>query len=179
MFWKNINLKVEEIYNSYGKLIQSIAYNIVHDYQIAEDITQETMVKIIKNPRRIYDLKGNELKNYVARIAANTSCDFIRKLNKDETNTIFMENMKYQEIAHDIELEEVIIGKDAKERLKSAIRQLDSKYRDALTLHRLDGHTIAEVSALLGIPERTVKYRINKAINILKGVFKKEADHSE
>lgn len=178
MFWKNVSLKVEEIYNTYGKMIQSIAYNLTHDYQLSEDITQETMVKIIQNQIRIRDLKGNELKNYVARIAVNTSYDFIRKLNKD-MNIISLEDTRYQEIACDIELEEIVINKDAKERLKTAIRQLDIKYRDPLTLHKLDGLTVPEVSALLGVPERTVKDRIRKAINILKGIFKKEADLSE
>lgn len=179
MFWKNIDLEVEEIYNSYGKLIRSIAYNTVHDHHLAEDITQETMVKIIKNPMPTRALKGNELKNYVARIAINTSFDFVKRLNKTDANTVFMEDEQYQELGSNIELEEIVIDRDSKEKLKTAIRQLDAKYRDPLTLHKLDGYTVSEVSALLSVPERTVKYRINRAMNILKGVLRKEDDHCE
>ena len=56
---------------------------------------------------------------------------------------------------------------------------MDDKYRDPLTLHNLNEHTISETSSLLGVPERTVKHRIKKAMNILRNIFMKGDGNDE
>lgn len=175
MLWKNIDLKIEQIYNDYKKLIFSIAYKQVNDYHLAEDITQETIKKMIENPCKIRELEGNELRNYVARIAYNTGYDYRKKINKNNEKTVFIDDLSLQErdLRDDVNIEDFIITQDNIEQMKEAIRVLDNKYRDPLTLHKLDEHTITEVANLLSVPERTVKYRINKAINMLRKVFRK------
>ena len=168
MFRKKLNLKVERIYNEYGKLIYNIAYKLTGGKEAAEDITQETMERIIKYPQKVTELEGNELRNYIARIASNTSKNYLNK--DDEAN-------HQLELNNDIEdtfnLEDFVITSTTKEKLKEEIRKMDSKFRDPLTLHNLNGHTISAVSELIGVSERTVKYRIKEAIDILKETFVK------
>ena len=171
MFRKKINLKVELIYNEYGRLINSIAYQLVGDRAAAADVTQETMERIIKYPQKMSELEGNELKNYIARIASNTSVNY---LNKSEETSCECE--MNGEIADEFDLEKFVINNETKEKLKEAIKNMDCKLRDPLTLHTLNGHTIHEVSELIGVPERTVKYRIREAINILKHIFREGGD---
>lgn len=178
MFRKNISLKIEQIYNDYNRLIFSIAYKLVKDYQAAEDITQETIKKMIENPQGINRLEGNELRNYVARIALNTGYDYLRKINK---KVVYIEDLSEgeQDIKDSVDVEDFVITRYSIEQMKTEIRNLDNKYRDPLTLHNLDEHTISEVAMLLSVPERTVKYRINKAIKILKEVLRKGGGKDE
>lgn len=164
MFLGKTDLKVEQMYDEYGKMILNIAYHIVQNHHAAEDITQETIEKIIRNPERISQIEGNSRRNYIARIAANTSYDFVKKNNS--SNLVPLEEVI--DLSDDFDIEELMISEDTKERLKNEIRMLDAKYRDPLTLHKLDGHTVAEVSDLIGVPERTVKERIRKAMLLLK-----------
>lgn len=167
MPYKNIGLKIEQIYNDYKKLIFSIAYIKVKDYHAAEDITQETIRKIIENPCKIKTLEGNELRNYVAKIAANTTSDYLKKINKNNASISYIEDLMEQDITDNFNIEDFVIARDSVERIKAEIRKLDNKYRDPLILHNLDKHTIAEISNFLGVSERIVRYRINKAIQIL------------
>ena len=60
--------------------------------------------------------------------------------------------------------------------MKEEIRKLDAKYSESFTLHKLNEYTTAEISELLDIPERIIKYRINKAIQILKRVLREGED---
>lgn len=172
MLWTKVKLKTEQIYNDFGKLIFSIAYEILEDYQLSEDALQEAALRIVRCEDRIKLLEGDELRNYVARIARNVSNDLYRKWRKG--NTVFLENENVQTECDDIDIDDIIITEESFNILKEKIRNLESKYRDPLVLKKLDKHTISEIAYILGIPERTVKFRIHKAQQILKGELIKE-----
>jgi RNA polymerase sigma-70 factor (ECF subfamily) len=52
--------------------------------------------------------------------------------------------------------------------LYDAIMQLNQKHRLAVTLHYVEGFSVAEVAKILKIPQGTVKSRLSKARAILK-----------
>lgn len=175
MHLKKSDLKIEKIYNDYGKLIFTIAYNELHDYQLAEDVTQETVVKLIKYPHVVNRLEGNELKNYIAKIALNIGYNYYNRRCKDKPTELrdpdsFSEEDKAQPSCG---LEELVIGRSSIDIMKKELEKMDFKYRAPLVLHKLYGHTVAEVSQLLDVPERTVKYRISNAVGLLKEALRK------
>ena len=53
--------------------------------------------------------------------------------------------------------------------LWEAVRRLPEKYRTAIILHYFRGYDVRELSFILKIPEGTVKYRLHKARELLKG----------
>ena len=52
------NESIEYLYNKYKNKIQYFIFNIVKDYQKAEDITQEVFIYLLQNPKKEeYDFK--------------------------------------------------------------------------------------------------------------------------
>ncbi len=179
MFRKDVNLKIERIYNDYKKLIFTIAYAIVKDYDSAEDIIQETIRKMIENPCKAKELEGIELRNYVSKIARNTAIDYLKKQKRTSEAVSYIEDLTGKEITDKFDIEDFVITKHSVKHLEEGIRKLDDKYRDPLTLHNINKHTISEVSRLLNVPERTVNYRIKKAKQLLKMVLVRGDDSNE
>ena len=63
-------------------------------------------------------------------------------------------------------------GRDRSEQLWAAIDALPEKLRVTIVLASIEGHDVREVSALLGIPEGTVKSRLFLARQQLKGLLR-------
>ena len=72
-------VSVEKIFHRYKGLFQQIAFDYVHDKNRAEDIVQESLVKIILHIDEILELSQKEQKNYCAMIVQNTAKDLLRK----------------------------------------------------------------------------------------------------
>ena len=147
----------------------------MNDYHAAEDITQETIRKMIEYPCKIKELEGNQLRNYIARSAENTGRDYLKKMNKNNSAVIYTEDLpeRERELSGIFDTYEYVITKLTVEDIKTALRNMKPEYRDPIVLHKLNKYTIPEVSKLLDVPERTVKYRIHKGIQILREVLKK------
>ena len=69
----------KEIYLKYHKLIKKIAYDHIHDYNVAQDICQETFI-------RLYDFEGympeEKIKSWLIVVAANIAKDMLKKGGK-------------------------------------------------------------------------------------------------
>ena len=57
--------------------------------------------------------------------------------------------------------------------LTECIAQLPEVYQSALRLHYWLGHTVAEIAALLGVPENTVKSYLHRARRLLQTLLEK------
>lgn len=69
-------------------------------------------------------------------------------------------------------------GFDA-EALHQALGRLSLLHREALTLHFLEGFSLAEVAAIVGAPVGTVKSRLHNAKKSLRTILEKEVNHYE
>jgi RNA polymerase sigma-70 factor (ECF subfamily) len=76
-YLKGDEKSLEVLIAKYLKLIYSFVYKNVGDQASAEDITQESFIKVWKNIKK-FDQKKN-FKPWLFQIAKNTSIDFLRK----------------------------------------------------------------------------------------------------
>src|SRR5690606_28129777 len=67
----------EAVYNEYKNMVHNLALNYVQNTQDAEDITQDTFVKVYRGLEK-YDPGTASLKTWIYRIAINQSLDFIK-----------------------------------------------------------------------------------------------------
>ena len=61
------------------------------------------------------------------------------------------------------------IGAEERERIRRDVGRLPAKYRDAIVLHHLEGLTMAEVGRLQELPEATVRTRVRRGRDLLRG----------
>lgn len=71
-----------EWYIEYYNIMRKEAYDIVHDYHIANDMVNEAFIRIIKNFSKILPIPCSEKVYYFVYIIRNISRDYMRKYKK-------------------------------------------------------------------------------------------------
>ena len=98
--------KFECIYKQYEKLVMNAAYEILHDYHLAQDVCQEVFIKVSND--RLESLATDEdMKRYLNYVAGNRAIDYYRKLRRmnevsledqeDAMNCLNMDEKVYKE----------------------------------------------------------------------------------
>jgi RNA polymerase sigma-70 factor (ECF subfamily) len=154
---------LEVLISKYLKPIYNFIFCYVQNQQDAEDLTQETFLKMWRNLKKFKKEKNFE--NWLFTIAKNTCFDFLRKKRK---NLIL--NAENLEIVADLapSLIEKMEKESLLEKLKKEIENLPFKMKEVIDLHYNFGLNFREISEILGEPMNTVKSRHKRAISKLK-----------
>jgi len=135
------------------------AVRLTGDTQAAWDVTQQSWIGIIKGLDKLHDPAS--FKSWAYRITTNKCFDWIKKHKAD--NHLDIEDVPAVYITQD----ETCIG------LIELMDKLDTDKKTVLCLHYFDQMTVAEIGAILKIPNGTVKSRLHKARRELKEIWKK------
>jgi len=151
--------------DAFSDPIYRLALNITGNTQDAEDILQETFIKVIRN---VGSFQGkSSIYTWVYRIAMNEAIEVLRKGKKIETSLDDDEDSEVsapKEIrSWDLLPEEELMGAEVKTHLERAIKQLSEKLRVVFVLRDMQGLSIQETSQLLGVSEEVVKTRLLRA----------------
>lgn len=156
----------EALYDMYSSSLYGIIYRIVQHDEIAEDLLQETFVKIW-NSFALFDPAKGRLFTWMANVARNLSIDKLR--SKD-----FRNNAKNQDIENTVnfidETNSTALNPDTLG-VKELMQRLKPEQKSILDLVYFRGYTHAEVAEELGIPLGTVKTRLRMAIITLRKFF--------
>ena len=157
----------EALYDMYSGSLYGVIYRIVQHEEIAEDLLQDTFVKIW-NSFSLYDPAKGRLFTWMVNLARNLSIDKIRSRD-------FKNNTKNQDIENTVnvideqrstEINPDLIG------VKELVKLLKPEQKSVLDLVYFRGYTHVEASEELGIPLGTVKTRMRMAIITLRKFFK-------
>lgn len=163
--------KLEQLYLLYEQKMYAIAYGILHQVEQAEDVVQESFLKIMKHLDKIKDPEDDKAKWYVMRTVKNTSIDTYRKNCKENKQTIQIEQQDLEETNNSID---VHIRELAEEEYMSHIMQgLPPIYGDIVKLRCFYEYSVNETAAILKINTATVRKRFERAKKMLlqqKGV---------
>lgn len=164
-----------ELIRRYQRPIFSLVYRMVRDRELAEDLAQETFIKVLN----AIDTYRPEYKfsSWIFKIANNAAIDHLRKRSLD---TLSLDGSPHAESADAIEATTLQIG-DTREtqldevasrelgaQIEAAISQLRPEYRSCIILRHVDGRPYEEIAEMLGLPLGTVKTYIHRARNELR-----------
>lgn len=160
------------IVEKYQKLIFTICYQLVKDYQEAENLTQETFISAYKN---IDKCNLNELKPWLARIATNKAKDYLKSayIRKVRLNDEYDENIVSSETPPEL----IYIQNEKEKFIKDKIKSLKEPYLNVSVLYFIEERNIDEISKLLNRPKKTVQTQISRAKLILQKILKEEYKH--
>src|SRR5690606_28262069 len=137
-------------------------YNLTKDQDRAEDIVQQTFIKIwIK--RNTLVIKSS-LKSYLYRSVYNTFLKEYRKIKKEEVALADLKNSIFLDF---VEMDETILEERIK-LVETAISQLPKKNMEVFLLSRKSGYKHKEIAAQLDISEKAVEKHISRAIQTIK-----------
>lgn len=154
---------LETLFRRYFRQIYAFIYKYAGGTKDAEDIAQETFLKVWRNLKK-FD-KTKSFKTWIFSIAKNTAIDFLRKkkdvlLSEAETLTDpALSPMKLSERT------EKFRG------LALAVGRLPQKYSEIISLRYDDGFSFTEIARFLGRKLNTVKSRHRRGILMLKSAF--------
>ncbi|MFA5368982.1 MAG: RNA polymerase sigma factor [Candidatus Paceibacterota bacterium] len=173
VYLKGDKKALEILISRYLKPIYNFVYKYVNNSHDAEDITQETFVKIWKNIKK-FD-REKKFKAWIYQVARNTMIDFFRKkktipfsrFEDVNGNNVIIETLTD---LNPLPLE-VFEKKDFAQRLVVAINQLSPKYRDVVLMRYKEQLTFREISKNLGEQLNTVKSRYRRGLIELRKIL--------
>lgn len=169
-YLKGEEVSLETLFLRYLKPIYSFIYRLTGNRNDAEDLTQETFLKVWKNLKN-YE-RDKSFKSWIFTIAKNTAYDHLRKKKEivftDTEDDEGESNLEDALTASEILPEEALIKKEDEAVLEKAINKLPANYRSVLFLKETEDLTFEEIGHILGKPLNTVKSHYRRAILSLK-----------
>jgi RNA polymerase sigma-70 factor (ECF subfamily) len=152
------------LYDNYTDALFGVVSKIVRSDEIAEDVMQDSFVKIWKNIHSFNPEKGT-IFTWMLNVSRNTAIDKLRKLRK--TDNVEIQVLDYSVgVPHSHSTTKTDhIG------LRELVDKLKPDQKLMVEYIYFNGYTQQEVSDELGIPLGTVKTRVRTAVIELRKVF--------
>jgi len=164
-----------ELVRRYERPVFSLIYRMVRDRETAEDLAQETFIKVLNHIDRYRP--EFKLSSWLFKIANNVAIDHLRKRHVD---TISMDGSPHATSAAEVEATsfDVTVAQESPlDELESrelgtaierAIAKLRPEYRSCIMLRHVEGRSYEEIAATLDLPLGTVKTYIHRARHQLR-----------
>ncbi len=160
---------LDELIYKYTGSVYGFVRKLVHVSTEAEDITQETFIKMWKKIDQ-YDTRYN-FKTWLFTIARNSAIDYLRK----QKNVVFSdlsdgESINFEDTLFDMSPlpDDLFDNKRQRERLSIAIDKLSIQHKAVVLLKHEQDFTFEEIARILHIPMNTAKGQYYRAIQALK-----------
>ncbi len=155
-----------ELYDRFGRLTYALIFRIVRNSAVAEDLVQETFLRIWNRIHAFSSDKG-ALGPWVLAVARNRAIDYLRSLEgRRQESSIQME--KLEEPALFADFEQDILNIDRVRVLKDALARLTPNQRTVIELAYFEGLTQSEMAERLKQPLGTVKTWVRSALQVLR-----------
>ncbi len=159
-----------ELLSRYERPVFSLIYRMVRDRALAEDLAQETFIKVLN----ALDSYRPEFKfsSWIFKIANNAAID---QLRKRELDTLSLDGAPGARTAEEVEAtalqavdrtESPLAELESRElgsEIEQAIGRLRPEYRTAILLRHVEGRAYEEIAEVMDLPLGTVKTYIHRA----------------
>lgn len=164
-----------EVFILYKDMVYTLAVKLVADKAEAMDVTQEVFLSLF---RKIRGFRGEcSLKTWLYRVAVNQAANRNRWWKRRFRNrTVSLHLDSSREIAKQIDPvgsnpspARICFSRELREALQAALRRLPFEQRVAVVLRDVDGLTYEEIAEINDVRIGTVKSRIARARERLRG----------
>lgn len=153
------------LFKRYYPMLCAYARRIV-EQEDAEEIVQEIMIWLWENRSRL--TIESSLSQYLIKMTHNRSLNLIAK-NEASARAEVKYYTKHQMPSEDIQIWQI---EELSKKIEEAINALPETYRTAFIMHRFKGMSYKEIAEILQVSPKTVDYRIQQALKILRIEFK-------
>ena len=159
----NKKAKMEQLYSLYESAVYAIAYSILNNVEQAEDVTQDTFLKIYSYLDDIEEVGSKRTKAFITNIVKNTAIDIYRKNQKISTYSENIEDTMSEDTdpANIVERQLVTLYKlDA---LDSAMSDISDYLRKIITMRYGYELKMTEIADILGKDSATIRKQMERA----------------
>ena len=150
----------ESIFKMYAKDLRRFIFFKTQDVDEAEDILQETFIKLWDNCENV---SYNKVKSYIYTVATNLF------LNIKKHEKVVHNHQKGYIHSNNLESPEfILLEKEFLEKLELAIADLPEKQREVFLLNRIEKKKYKEIAVMLDISVKAVEKRMHGALVIMR-----------
>ena len=153
-----------ELVNRYRDRLINFVYPFLGDFEQAEDVVQETMLKLYE--KKHYYREIAKFSTWIYTIARNLANTELRK--KKRRKTTYISRMTKDDRQYDIpavqaDLNQNLQNEFIRDRIHAAIKELPEHFKTVIILRDIQELSYDDISNIVGVPLGTVKSRINRA----------------
>lgn len=153
-----------EEYRSYFEMyfgaIRNFLYFKTSDEGMAEDIAQDTFIKLWENRHKI---QRKTVKSYLYTIAGNLA---INQLKRQQLQYKFMNQVEYHQDNKDPDY--LLRMKEFEAELQAVIASMPEGSREVFLMNRIEDLKYREIAERIGITVKAVEKRMSKALQIIR-----------
>jgi RNA polymerase sigma-70 factor (ECF subfamily) len=157
---------MRELYDRYGRLVYSLILRMVRNSAAAEDLVQETFLRIW-NRMQAFDHERGALGPWVLTVARNRAIDYLRSADgKMSAAAIELDHL--EQPGKFCDFEDRALSLDRARRLKDAFEKLTAHQKTVVELAYYEGLSQTEMAERLQQPLGTVKTWVRSALKVLR-----------
>jgi RNA polymerase sigma-70 factor (ECF subfamily) len=154
-----------ELYDRYGRLTYALILRVVRDVGAAEDLVQETFLRVWTRAQA-FDAQKGSIGPWLLAVARHRAIDYLRSASGRERNSVEFEETDHPSLFTD--MEQGILASDRARRVKAAVEKLSASQRQVIELAYFEGLTQTEMAERMGQPLGTVKTWVRAALKNLR-----------
>jgi RNA polymerase sigma-70 factor (ECF subfamily) len=151
----------DQVVRQHWRKVFNLAYKFVGRHDEAEDLTQDIFFKIFK-ALHTFDRRAN-FQTWLISISRNLCIDHYRSVRKErETMARDIDASELSPVSRERGPHSQLEQTDLRQLIRQALAELAPSLRQAVVLRDLQEYSYQEIADELGLPEGTVKSRINR-----------------
>jgi len=160
-----------DLYDRFGRLAYSLIFSIVRDTGVAEDLVQETFMRVW-NRAGAFDAERGALGTWLMAVARNRAIDHIRSASARMDRNVFeldlFERAEHGTPSSLVDMDRDVLNADSARRIKAAMAKLSQNHQKVIELAYYEGLSQTEMAERLGQPLGTIKTWVRTALKHLK-----------
>lgn len=153
----------DELVRQYLPRVFRLLYDMTGNYEDAQDLTQETFIKVYTSIDRF---RGEaKFSTWLYRIAYNAAIDFRRQ--KKRVNKVSLDS-EYSTLGRKLKAPEVEAFSGEGDAVEAALQKLTESQRTAVVLNYYHGLRMKEIAEIIGCSESTVRVHLFRALRRLR-----------
>lgn len=161
---------LDVLYDRYGQFVYSVALRILNSSEEAEDVTQETFLKLWQRCDT-YRSDRASLSSFIVMMARSKAIDRLRS-RKSHHQRLHQWHLAHNALAHPNTPFESATLRERSQKLQIALEQLSAAERDVLEKAYYEGFSQSEIAKHHDIPLGTVKSRSRQALKKLRSALR-------
>jgi RNA polymerase sigma factor (sigma-70 family) len=152
-----------EIVRRYAGMVYAACYRVLQDKQLAEDVTQETFLKLMRRPGHVSLSLGGWLHKAATQLAIDVSRSESARRRRERVHS--QDHVEF--------LEDQKSWKEISETIDRAMTELPEEARDLLVQHFILGRCQKDIAEERSVSVATICRRVNDAMEQLRGVLRR------
>ncbi|MBI2687982.1 MAG: sigma-70 family RNA polymerase sigma factor [Acidobacteria bacterium] len=165
----------EDLVKTHTRRVYSICFRFIGKDSEAQDLTQEVFLRLFRTMKSFRAGEGS-FTVWLSRMTRNLLIDNYRRTRQERITDSIEDQLPMLEeksLGAGSRTDGILAGREASELLQAALQRLSPELRETVILRDLEELEYKEIAETLGVPEGTVKSRLNRGRTELARILRK------